>query len=394
MKIKFIAFVFAGLLLMQIKNTRAQSALAVNAVLTADSMASGTYKDVLTSFFHLSLDNLTGAEKSVSYSFNVFALMLRQNHELNLDKNYDRYSAVRNTNVDFQLGIDENLKPNNFSAGVKYAFINQRDITVGNGFLKTYLASTTEYTLLNQRIAEKISTLSNVGEMVKLSDQVNNWFSNPDYIFSMLDPQLKTFIVDCFSSEGFTFLSKEKVTAPGYSYRSAVTAVFDSIKNSYQKKWLGTLSLNVNSFDHSSTLSNVNGSVELLKGLVDGSHKTNLELNFKLNGVLSDDTTTLNKSLGRQVVSYEGGVNFIVKGWGLNQSFLELKAAAADNIVLSKLYYGETMHQFTLNGTISIRVSENLRIPVEFKYDPVTQNVLGLLHVTSDFNWMKYFSGK
>jgi hypothetical protein len=49
----------------------------VAAVLTADSLASGNYKDVLTSFFQLSFDKLTGKDKELKFSSNPYAVMMK-----------------------------------------------------------------------------------------------------------------------------------------------------------------------------------------------------------------------------------------------------------------------------------------------------------------------------
>ena len=68
---------------------------------------------------------------------------------------------------------------------------------------------------------------------------------------------------------------------------------------------------------------------------------------------------------------------------------MELKVAASENIILSSPYADENKSQFTLDGTFRFRISENLWIPISFKYDPEHGNVFGFLNVTSNFNWLK-----
>ena len=110
--------------LLQFHYTSAQKDTAVVAVLTADSLASGNYKDVLTSFFKLSFQDITGPQKEVKFTANLFALMLKSNPDLVVDTNYKRYTAARNFNIDLDAKLDSSSKYNGFSLGLKYAIYN------------------------------------------------------------------------------------------------------------------------------------------------------------------------------------------------------------------------------------------------------------------------------
>src|ERR1700758_3976836 len=63
-------------------------------VLTADSLASGNTKDVLTSFFQLAFNKLTGPNKELDFTSNPFALMLKSDTTLAVDTNYVKYRAL------------------------------------------------------------------------------------------------------------------------------------------------------------------------------------------------------------------------------------------------------------------------------------------------------------
>ena len=84
------------------------------AALTADSLASGNYKDVLTSFFQLAFDKLTGKNKELKFSSNPYAIMLRANPELAIDSAYIRHKVLRNLNFNFSLKLDTSYKFNAF----------------------------------------------------------------------------------------------------------------------------------------------------------------------------------------------------------------------------------------------------------------------------------------
>jgi len=57
-------------------------------VLTADSLASGNYKNILTSFFQAATNDLTGPSKGFEFKSNIFAIMLKNNPNLIIDTNY------------------------------------------------------------------------------------------------------------------------------------------------------------------------------------------------------------------------------------------------------------------------------------------------------------------
>ena len=50
--------------------------------ITADSLVSGNFKDVLTSFYQLAFNNLTGPKKELNFNSNPYALLLKINSRL------------------------------------------------------------------------------------------------------------------------------------------------------------------------------------------------------------------------------------------------------------------------------------------------------------------------
>jgi hypothetical protein len=72
-----------------------------------------------------------------------------------------------------------------------------------------------------------------------------------------------------------------------------------------------------------------------------------------------------------------------------NKSNIEFKISASEYYILSGLYNSENKQLFTMNGTFRFRVSNELWIPIGFKYDTKTGNVFGLINVSSNFNFLK-----
>jgi hypothetical protein len=49
---------------------------------------------------------------------------------------------------------------------------------------------------------------------------------------------------------------------------------------------------------------------------------------------------------------------------------------------------GETKSRFTADGVLRFRVTDDLWIPIDIKYDPKVGKVFGFLNITSNFDWL------
>jgi len=98
------------------------------------NIRSGNTRDVLTNFFQLALNDLTGPDKRFRLSTNLFALRLKTNPKLNIDSFYKRNTFWRNSNLDFDVKLDSNYKFNGAAFGYRYAIVNKRDFTLAKDF--------------------------------------------------------------------------------------------------------------------------------------------------------------------------------------------------------------------------------------------------------------------
>src|SRR5258708_1058901 len=106
--VKWLIFSFLFAAIQQ--NSFGQAKITANSLLTADSLASETHKEILNDFFNLALENLIGPEKQVKFTSNLFAIMLKHNPNLMVDTNYKKYTAARNLNMHIAAGLDSNNK--------------------------------------------------------------------------------------------------------------------------------------------------------------------------------------------------------------------------------------------------------------------------------------------
>ena len=109
---------------------------AAPTLITADSLASGNYKNVLSSFFQLAVNNLTGTNKELHFVANPFAIMLRGDSTLAVNTNYlNKINRFwRRLNFDLDAKLDSAYHFNGFSIGIKFDLLNKRDISMSRAF--------------------------------------------------------------------------------------------------------------------------------------------------------------------------------------------------------------------------------------------------------------------
>jgi len=367
----------------------AQVNTPVGAMLIADSVASGNFKDVLTSYFKLSFLDLTGPNKGIKFSSNLFAYMLKHNPTLDIDTNYVKYKLVRNTNIDLDLKLNDESKFSGFTFGIKHAIVNRRDYTVSKEFIAIALSKFHDLFIISDALSVKASTLpAGSEERRKFNEQVDRLFNDTSFNFNKADPSVQKIAFETAKEKNLKNFLQLVQNKPDVCLSNQATADYEEIINSFQNKALWTAAANFHSYDDRFEIQTVGLSTEFVKGFINPDAPSNLEINIKGNMDFGDDTSSIASDLKRTVINWDAGLNWVMKGWNTNQSFLEFKLSASDHYIISGLYADEEKNHFTLNGTLRFRVSNDLSFPIEFKYDPVSHTILGFLNITSNFNWL------
>jgi hypothetical protein len=144
--------------------------------LTADSLATGNYKDVFKSFFQLAVDRFTSKNKDLSFTSNPFAVMAKMDTTLLVDTNYIKYTHLRNFNFSFSGKLDSAYRFNGFSSGITYALINQRDETVSRAFLAQASKADDEFNRLSLALDQFVTTIPDPAKARKLVQQKDSAF--------------------------------------------------------------------------------------------------------------------------------------------------------------------------------------------------------------------------
>ncbi len=218
-------------------------------VFTADSVKSGNSKDIIVSFFQLGLNNLIGKNREFNVTTSPYAVMLKRNPDLSLDSYYKKYRPLRKLNLSAGVRVDTSFNFNGFSSGLKYALIDNTDITVSdyfakkakadkvnieretlNGLLQDYYDKTYNPLPLDTNDAKYKKAMA----FLDLTDSFQT-----DKPFSKLDNDFRRVVMTLVSDNFLNNLKLVLETKADSSFKDMDLARFEAIKNEMKKNLSG-----------------------------------------------------------------------------------------------------------------------------------------------------------
>jgi hypothetical protein len=362
---KRIAFITI-ILCCNITTLVAQKSIA-NDALTADSLASGNYKDVFKSFFQLGLERLIGENKELSFSSNPFAILAKKNKNLLIDTSYAKYKNLRNLNFNFSLKLNSDYKFNGFSSGIKYAIINERNLQDSKAFLNEAVNGNNELSKLNSSLVILITG------KYKEDTAKKNLYRKQQLIDSLKLSGLKNAI---------KFDKKMNL-------KKLRDSVYKSIAKTYETKPLWTVSLSDTTYKDKFMFSNIVLQTQFLRGFNKKKKGTDFELNLQSGINFVDDTLSTSRDLKRIIFNFEPGLNLVFKNKQTNLSLAEFALSGGYMRQMGTLYVNEKRTIVTLNGVLRIRIIDDIWLPIEMKYEPKTGNVFGFINIRANFSGLK-----
>lgn len=353
--------------------------------LTADSLASGNYKDVLTSFFQLAIDKITSPQKEIRFTSNPFAVMARINPELIIDTNYYKYRHLRDLNFSFAGKLDSAYRFNGFSSSINYAIINQRDVTISRAFVTAAFKSSEEFNRLSEEIDQALSDVP-LESRGSFRTQKTKLFAG-EITFNELDPSMQDLVRKIAKKiNAVKLLRLLKGDLHKLNFRNASRSTYDSLKSLFQNKLLWTVGVADTTYNNQFMFSNIVISTQLLKGVSDPSKSSNLELDIKSFLNFLDDIERPGNDLKRSVFVFEPGVNWVFKSRKTQKSIAEFKLNGRYQHIFSGAYQDEDDDHLFFNATFRVRIINDVWIPLEIFYDPENGTVQGAMNVKWNFN--------
>lgn len=388
-------YIYAFLFLLLAYTAQAQNTKsAVKTILTADSLASGNLKDVLTSFFQLSYDKLTGPNKELNFSSNPYALLLKSNPSAAIDVNYPKYRYMRKLNFGFGLKLDTSYKFNGFSSGVKYAIIDERDATTSKMLFRELGSDTLSQEINSLQVSLNAyinttfpNTPENFENRKKYFTLVTTLFTDTLTAFNQLDTSFQRMVRTVAAQNNLNRFTRLIQSNPKVNVRKESQLHFADLKQELKKKLLWTISLSDTTYKDEFFFSNIVIRTELLKGLAKKLKPgSNWEFNTQASLNFTDDTASKGRDLKRSIFRFEPGFNWVVRAKGTETPFLELRFGGEYRHIFHRLYKNEERDFFAFSGTVRLRILNEIWIPIEFKYDPKGGNLFGFISAKFNFS--------
>ncbi|MET3127271.1 hypothetical protein ABID42_002377 [Arcicella rosea] len=290
---------------------------------------------------------------------------------------------VFNRNFEIGGGItfdsQNQQKVKGLNLNLKYAIINNRDPETYRFYAKTEKFSKLVKNLLPTLIQinydyQSLANDPSIDTTVKnrLKNSLIKFTEKQD--FSLLDPLLLTKVY------------KSSIQAFEANVATA-TKSYDSTINKMNNASIWTIALNSNYANKK--WSEITLQTEFIKGL-GGIEQEREDYPWDLYGGVFfknlQDTTNLEKSINRTVLTGKFGVNKVLAltKSDIKSSALEVLLNVEYNYIPRGRYSNEEEKTFMLASTISIRLAQNVYFPVEIKYDPKNGNFFGFLKIKWD----------
>ncbi|HVZ96610.1 MAG TPA: hypothetical protein VG847_07030 [Chitinophagaceae bacterium] len=360
----------------------------LNTLLTADSLVSGNAKDVLTSFFRLSLDHLIGDDKQLNFASNPFAIMLKSDPSLAMDRNYYKYRVLRKINFVFGLKLDSAYRFNGFSSGITYALINKRDSSTSallfDSLRNNELAK--EVDSLSIELNNYTNTIQDINEKKRFHKMMHAFFET-DIPFNKLDTTFRLAVKKIINAHSgyYKQIAEMSTGLSPYSIREQENKMYNRLKEGIKNDLLWTAGISDTAYTSQFFFSNIVFNTELVKGISKPGPGSNIEFDVRSYLNLRDDTLTKRRDLQRAFFCIDPGFNYVLRNRNNDQSILECKLSGSYYHHLGSLYKNELRDSLTLNATLRIRVIGDVWIPLEIKYDPASGAVYGYLDVRANF---------
>lgn len=371
---------------------KAQGQVIETPVLTADSLKSGNYKDILTSFFQLAFNNLTGPNKELKFSSTPFAIMARAHPELYAGRYWYQYRHLRDLNFSLSLKADSSFRLNSFAGGIKYALVNKRDLTVSKAFFKKASESAGIRKAIDlDRILTVIQSRIPIDSPFrkKFREETNKLTSKDEkWSFSDLSEDVQKYIKDKVAELADTDQPEYQplFLHPDVSPYESLTEEYNQLKDEFLKKSLWTVGAEGASYTDRPNFANITVGSQYLTGVgANGLRTFTYEADIKAQFKISDDSLLLGHDLNRQVFSFEPGFNFAIRTRQDNKSYFEFKLSGSYYRVFSTLHNLEKKDSLTLNTEIRLRIYDDIWVPLILKYDPKHGNLFGFLNISANF---------
>ncbi len=348
----------------------------------AAELKTGNSQDVLASFFRLGFNDLWNG-RQFQFSSSILAIKAKTNPNILVDTNYQRQKFARNMVIGIGLMADSSFKFRSALLHAKYAIINNRDkdLFKVSPELETLFFVTN--TFFHKAMNEYQSThpLDSDLKLVQLfKTPASDGKRTPS---ANLPMAYKRILNTLLQSPEFTQLSQLALDDIPKNLDKRYAAISKSMEKASLWTVGGQYIVSNGRLFNKAVLN-----TEYLKGVTKTGKRMGLELDINANLSFYDSLAVVG-TYRRTVLNSSAGINWIIyKSRQTEKSYVEFKPALTYYNVFGGLLPDENKSKFTFDGVLRVRITDELWLPLNIKYDPNAKKIFGFLNVTANFDWL------
>lgn len=350
-------------------------------------------KDNLTRLYKASMESGFFGSKDGVYSFNasLFGIMALVSPKVKIDTLIlNRVNRrFRKIELMFKLAANEENKISSFSPGLKIGLINKRDYT--DGTLQGLMKDTETAMRVASRTfvnAEKRYIRLNKKDSLVFKKLIKKFQDDKPPILKDFDEEFqKLFLEEWLKLKPeLDYLKLDFSDINAANFNEYLDKVWANDKERISRRALLTFEA-LPEFANS-TLNSLNLELKFLKGLNVNKIKkdaTNLELFATYNS--SNDTINVEDNFDERVTWDVGAtLGRVLKSDSKGNSFLEIASGIEFEKIVEGIRVDEDTNNFKFNFKLTSRLTKDVYLPIEIKYDPSNSNVFGFLSLTWNFS--------
>ncbi len=364
---------------------------------TTNSQKTANSKDILSTFFRASMNNLLGDDRKFTLNSTLFGLdsiFRKKGQEIS----YEKERRLRQISFNIGLEADSNSSITKISGGFTFTIINKKDITLKKfqsvdekALVKsTFILADLKKEVFSY-IAKKYPTKSNNVDTIKAitltwtTASARNDFSSlhPLIVEALNNPELAASAIKNDASLGISEDDAELAVVSLLNGKNPARDLYDAIGEKYSRKPLWTFSPAV-AYDRESKQGEYSFASEFTVGIGKDLSKKPWEVEIKSAFKIANDTSVKKTNYDSKPFSISLGVNRVLMENEAREPKMEFKFFTQYDHQFGKVPAGEKAGIFSLNTTFRINIFKSLWLPLTVKYDLENNNFLGFLAVTAN----------
>ncbi|HUR65998.1 MAG TPA: hypothetical protein VMZ03_06575 [Chitinophagaceae bacterium] len=373
-----------------------QSDITLEKILhTTNLQKTANTKDILSTLFRSSLDNLLGDAHSFTLNSTFYGIDSIFRGKNAHTMTYEQERKSRQRSFDLSLTGDSVNNIIKFSGGFTISLMNKKDITLNKiepSDKKLLDKAESLMAVLFRAVQESITQKYKANYTGELKTAIKKTWNDADQYedYSNLHPYIKValssgrlaVLVLGDTTNTFEAIEIEEAAAALLKDQNPAKKIFKAIGERFSRKALWTITPTA-TYDKLNDQGEYSLASAFTVGIGSNLDRKPWELEVKSQFRISNDTSFQTANYDNKPFFISIGLNKVLMETEDKEPTMEFKFFTQYDHQFGTVPTGTEQGVFSLNSTLRIKVFKSLWLPVTIKYDPENNNFLGLFSITA-----------